>query len=122
MVHCVGRGQRYQELWLQAGARRGTRAIASAQLRARVVPKAMITSAETYGKPKIFELDCGIGAIASVLLNCLGLPRCEVAPTFLTAVSNRASWSFGGAQLAPFAETIGVRSTDYTMACRFSCT
>ena len=108
--HWLGRGQHRNRPGCGGGTRRGTRAIASVQLRARAIPVATITSAETFAKQKIFELDFGIGGIVSAPLHSLRLPQFRVAPTFMTAVSSRRRWLCGGAQLMLFAETVGVRS------------
>ena len=78
--------------------RRDTPGNASHQLPSALCTKAVITFAATFAKPKIFELDIGIGIIALALLRCLGLPQCEVAAIFSMTVIGHRSWSCGGAR------------------------
>ena len=80
--------------------RRDTPGNASHQLPSALCTKAVITFAATFAKPKIFELDIGIGIIALplALLRCLGLPQCEVAAIFSMTVVGHRRWSCGGAR------------------------
>jgi hypothetical protein len=50
---------------------------------------------DVTAKPKVFELDIGIGIIVLALLRCLGLPHSEVAATVsITVIGHRSCQSF----------------------------